>query len=240
MDMTLDMTRADLKEAEASETTMQLKLDHNGLPLVPQPSEDPLDPLNFPKWLKLTILIEVSALSLLSLLGASVITPTFGVLSKEFHKSLTETAYITSVFVLTIGLSSAFWNPLANVYGRRPVYLVCIVGSVATAAGSAASTAYGELLALRALNGVFAGIPLGLGSVTVRDLFVKHHETPSSDFEINTDAYPIILDSSSMSGAGTWVSGLCRSFWAVMRHPQSAAISRKISLGAGASGWLLF
>ena len=185
--MTIDMTKADLKEAEVSATTTQLKLDHNGLPLIPQPSEDPLDPLNFPKWLKWTILIEVSALSLLSLLGASVITPTFGVLSKEFHKSLTETAYITSVFVLTIGLSSAFWNPLANVYGRRPVYLICIAGSIATAAGSAASTTYRELLALRAVNGIFAGIPLGLGSVTVRDLFVQLNVPNRSDSETSTD-----------------------------------------------------
>lgn len=62
------------------------KLDPEGLPLVPQPTESPFDPLNYPnvsvanhvsliypfdpsKWLKYTILAEVSFLAFLATLN---------------------------------------------------------------------------------------------------------------------------------------------------------------------------
>ena len=49
------------------------KLDKHGFPLVPQPSEHKMDPLNWSTWLKVTILIQISAVSFLSLLAASLI-----------------------------------------------------------------------------------------------------------------------------------------------------------------------
>jgi hypothetical protein len=50
-----------------------LKLDKHGFPLVPQPSEHKMDPLNWSTWLKMAILIQISAISFLSLLAASLI-----------------------------------------------------------------------------------------------------------------------------------------------------------------------
>ena len=50
-----------------------LKLDKHGFPLVPQPSEHKMDPLNWSTWLKIAILIQISAISFLSLLAASLI-----------------------------------------------------------------------------------------------------------------------------------------------------------------------
>lgn len=50
-----------------------VKLDKHGFPLVPQPSEHKMDPLNWSTWLKMAILIQISAISFLSLLAASLI-----------------------------------------------------------------------------------------------------------------------------------------------------------------------
>ncbi|OQV06444.1 hypothetical protein CLAIMM_11006 [Cladophialophora immunda] len=44
--------------------------DSHGLPLIPQPSDDPLDPLNWKFWVKLVVLTEISLLSFLALLSA--------------------------------------------------------------------------------------------------------------------------------------------------------------------------
>ena len=41
-------------------------------------------------------------------------------------------------------------------------------------AASGASQSYGELIAFRCLNGLFGGVPLGLGSATVCDMFFAH------------------------------------------------------------------
>lgn len=50
-----------------------LKMDPRGLPLSPQPTSDPMDPLNWNRWLKLMVLTEVSIFSFLALFSASLI-----------------------------------------------------------------------------------------------------------------------------------------------------------------------
>lgn len=50
-----------------------LKMDPRGLPLSPQPTDDPKDPLNWNRWLKLMVLAEVSLFSFLALFSASLI-----------------------------------------------------------------------------------------------------------------------------------------------------------------------
>jgi hypothetical protein len=52
---------------------MPPRRDRNGLLLLPQPSQDPRDPLNWKPWLKLMVLAEISLLSFLSLLSAALI-----------------------------------------------------------------------------------------------------------------------------------------------------------------------
>jgi hypothetical protein len=50
-----------------------VRCDYHEIPLVPQPSSDPMDPLNWKPWIKSIVLVEVSLLSFLSLLSASLI-----------------------------------------------------------------------------------------------------------------------------------------------------------------------
>ena len=95
-------------------------------------------------------------------------------LSAFVHRNLVETAYVTSAFVLCVGISTIIWNPISNVYGRRPVYIISIAIGTAMSAASGAARSYGELLAYRCLNGFFGGVPLGLGSATVCDMFFAH------------------------------------------------------------------
>ena len=52
------------------------RLDKNGIPLVPQPTSDPLDPLNWSPWLKILVLLQVSLLAFLALFSASLIVST--------------------------------------------------------------------------------------------------------------------------------------------------------------------
>ncbi|KAL6697017.1 MFS general substrate transporter [Trichoderma pleuroticola] len=151
-----------------------LKLDPRGLPLSPQPTDDPKDPLNWNRWLKLMVLAEVSLFSFLSLFSASLITPAFVPLSEFLHKDLVTTAYVTSTFILLGGFSSIFWNPIANVYGRRPVYIGTVAVAVAMCGSSGAAKNYGTLIALRCLNGFFGCVPLGLGSASVCDMYFAH------------------------------------------------------------------
>jgi MFS family permease len=81
---------------------------------------------------------------------------------------------VTSTFILCAGVSTIFWNPISNVYGRRPVYILTVAIGAAMSGASGAARSYGELVAFRCLNGFFGGVPLGLGSATVCDMFFAH------------------------------------------------------------------
>ena len=51
----------------------ELLLDKHGFPLVPQPSANSMDPLNWSYLLKIAVLAQVSLISFLSLLSAAMI-----------------------------------------------------------------------------------------------------------------------------------------------------------------------
>jgi hypothetical protein len=53
--------------------TRTVQRDRHGVALSPQPSDDPLDPLNWKPWLKFMVLAQVSLLAFLSLLSAALI-----------------------------------------------------------------------------------------------------------------------------------------------------------------------
>lgn len=90
------------------------------------------------------------------------------------HSTDCSRSTVTSIFIACAGIASLFWNPISNVYGRRPIYIISLLACLAFLVTSAESSHYGEMMAFRALNGLFAGVPLGLGSATVCDLFYTH------------------------------------------------------------------
>lgn len=90
---------------------LNLKDAGDGIILIPQPSDDVNDPLNWPKWEKLTVFLPVV---FFAALGNWVIAaPGSGILlmEKEFHTGLSQTSngVVTwSVFTLGIGVTLQF------------------------------------------------------------------------------------------------------------------------------------
>ncbi|TFK45023.1 MFS general substrate transporter [Crucibulum laeve] len=156
------------------EEVKAVKFDHSGLPLIPQPSDSPYDPLNYPNWLKYTILIEVSFLAFLATLNVAIINPAVVPLSVEFDIPHVTATYQTTVAIGTSALGPLVFTPFANVYGRRPAYLLCVLIGFASALGSAKATSFGTLIVARAINGFGPSAALGLGAGTVVDLFYTH------------------------------------------------------------------
>ena len=94
-------------------------------------------------------------------------------LSKYVHRNLVATAYVVSIFVAGLGGAPLLWNPISNVYGRRPLYLGSVILYLITSVLSGISTNYGMLLAFRFLNGFLGGMS-SLGIATVTDIFFVH------------------------------------------------------------------
>ena len=56
-------------EEVSTDSKPAIKVDRRGLPLVPQPSEHKDDPLNWPTWQKIYIVLLVSVLAFMAQLG---------------------------------------------------------------------------------------------------------------------------------------------------------------------------
>ncbi|KAK7472310.1 hypothetical protein VKT23_000430 [Stygiomarasmius scandens] len=165
---------------EEKETTLGalrhpiIQLDHGGLPLIPQPTTSPYDPLNYPNWLKYTTLALVSMLAFLATLNVAIINPAVVPLSTEFSITHVVGTYQTTIAIGTSSLGPLLFTPLANIYGRRPAYLLSILIGFASAVGSASAKTYGTLIAARVINGFGPSAALALGAGTVTDLFFVH------------------------------------------------------------------
>ncbi|KAG6828840.1 hypothetical protein H0H92_006599 [Tricholoma furcatifolium] len=151
-----------------------LKVDSMGLPLLPQPSKSPFDPLNYPNWLRYTILGEICMLSFLATLNVAIINPAVTPLAAEFGITSVRATYQTTIAIGTSSVGPILFTPFANVYGRRPAYLLSILIGFASALGLGKAKTFGTLILARAFNGFGPSAAMGLGAGTVVDLFYVH------------------------------------------------------------------
>jgi len=123
------------------------------------------------KWL---ILIEVSILAFLATLNVAIINPAVALLAKEFSITEVTATYQTTIAIGTSAIGPLIFVPIANVYGRRPVYLFTLFIGFASAIGSATAKSYGTLILTRAFNGSGAATASVLGAGTSSDMFFMH------------------------------------------------------------------
>ncbi|KAJ7646196.1 MFS general substrate transporter [Mycena rosella] len=150
------------------------KKDKHGLALIPQPSSDPSDPLNFPQWLKIAVLLQVSFIAGLGPLNQAVVNPAYVPLAAHFHKTTVEASYQTTIAIAFAGIGSFLWVPLANTYGRRPVLLFTTLLAAASSLGSGKAETWSQLIGTRVLNGIGTSSFFTLGAGMVADCFFLH------------------------------------------------------------------
>lgn len=98
----------------------------------------------------------------------------FGPLSKDMHVTISEASYSTTIAIVFAGIFPLIWSPLANCYGRRPVFLGATAIGIAATAGSAVASSWGSLLVARAFVGIGTSVSMGIGATVVSDLYFMH------------------------------------------------------------------
>ncbi|KAF7531731.1 hypothetical protein G7054_g8594 [Neopestalotiopsis clavispora] len=107
--------------------------------LVPQPSDDEHDPLNWtPRWKAITMFCA-TLFSVALNLGPLANAPMFG------------------VAILVLGFSNFIWVPLSVCYGRRPVLIVSTLVCAISSIWRARATSYNSFMGASVLNGLAAG-----------------------------------------------------------------------------------
>ncbi|KAK3990002.1 protein HOL1 [Cladorrhinum sp. PSN332] len=171
-----------LHELDKTEGTVQLRKDTSSsssstssLVLVPRPSpNDPNDPLNWPQWKKHVAFISVCAFTFLTNFGIGGLTSAFYIISLEFDKSVAETSDLLLWPILVLGVFNFFWVPLANYFGKRPVFVVAS-GLLCAAYIWGATAKSFESLLWSNIIGAFAGSSTeALGASMVNDLYFLH------------------------------------------------------------------
>jgi MFS family permease len=148
---------------------------HTDIVLVPRPSADPNDPLN---WSARRKFLAVS-MAYLYVLGTGIaISLQYSVLANITADTGISTANLvegTGVMFLFFGWACLIWQPIALTYGRRGVYLITTLLAVPLMVWTAYSSSSSEWFAHRVLLGIVVSPIESLCEVTVLDLYFAHN-----------------------------------------------------------------
>jgi MFS family permease len=148
---------------------------HDEIVLIPKPSADPEDPLNWPPARKMTTV----CMAYLYVFGTGIATSLqYSVLNDITRDTGISTANLvqgTGLMFLFFGWACLIWQPLALAYGRRGVYMITMLLAVPMMEWTAYSTSSGEWVAHRVLIGIIASPIESLCEVTIFDLYFAHN-----------------------------------------------------------------
>ncbi|KAL3455689.1 major facilitator superfamily domain-containing protein [Aspergillus heterothallicus] len=175
---TVDILEKDRADDQAPTYHSHLKYDRSGsapILLVPQPSDDPNDPLNWPLWKRDLTLFALSLVSVLCATTSSVMAANTVTLSRYYRKSFMSVALLTGYHLCGTGIAGILIVPTARVWGKRHLFVlghILMVISCAWAGGSGKN--YQSLLWSRIFQGVALAPFEALVNASVDDLFYVH------------------------------------------------------------------
>ena len=147
---------------------------NSNIMLVPQPSDSPNDPLNWPQWKKDTMLLIIGLNAAVVGAYGPMLSPGFVPVSQDLGISIETLSQSTAWLILTIGLGLFITNPLAKIWGKRPIYILSSCIMFACSIWCAATTTYPSFLAARIISGVGMAPYEVLVQCTIGDLYFVH------------------------------------------------------------------
>ncbi|KAL5456344.1 hypothetical protein PMIN07_006678 [Paraphaeosphaeria minitans] len=142
--------------------------------LVPSPSSDPDDPLNWSAPRKALSTVCMCMYTLMVGIASAAIYSVLVPISEETGISLTTLNQGTGYMFLFFGWGCLVWQPLALQYGKRPVYLFSMLATLATQVWAAHTKTSGQWIASKIVQG-FVGAPIeSLCEISVTDTYFMH------------------------------------------------------------------
>ncbi|KAL8712538.1 MAG: hypothetical protein Q9225_006928 [Loekoesia sp. 1 TL-2023] len=142
--------------------------------LVPQPTDDPNDPLNW-SWLRKRLLLAIISYTAFlpdfgSSIGAIALVPQ----SEQWQMPPDDVLHAQAGSVAMIGAGGLFVVALSAYFGRLPVLFWFTLLAFFTAAWSAAVDSFNSFLVARMFNSFFSTVAQAGGLMFIRDVFFFH------------------------------------------------------------------
>ena len=145
-----------------------------GLLLQPRPSSSPDDPLNWAPRRKAVAITCVAVFTFFNGFAGSNLYSVLEPLSEESGLSLSTLNAGTGYLFLLAALGLLIWQPFALQYGKRPVYMISLLGMLATSVWGAFITTRSQWYARSVITGFFASPVEALPEASVADVFFVH------------------------------------------------------------------
>ncbi|KAF4611520.1 hypothetical protein D9613_004113 [Agrocybe pediades] len=142
--------------------------------LIPQPSDDPNDPLNWPKWRKEACFWTLAFAATLDGALSPMVGPGYVLLSNQFGVSVDEVASSFGSILLGLGCFMLFQNTLAAKYGHRIVYLSSVSLMFISCIWCAVSPNIASIKASRVFQGFGMSALQSLVASTIEQIYFVH------------------------------------------------------------------
>uniref|UniRef100_A0A060T1K0 ARAD1C17094p n=1 Tax=Blastobotrys adeninivorans TaxID=409370 RepID=A0A060T1K0_BLAAD len=145
-----------------------------GIVLVPKPSSNPDDPLNWTRARKLVNVALIFFYTFATGVGGTSVYSVLEPISQDTGLTLGQLNSGTGYLFLLAGWSNLLWQPLALTFGRRPVYLLSILGCAGMSEWAAHISSYPQWAACRCLYGFWTAPVEVLPELCIAEVFFAH------------------------------------------------------------------
>ena len=188
-----DTQEKDVKkeEEDIQGQTYDFAVEKDGVRTHPQPTSDPLDPLNWSSMKKHSIL----AIVMFKFVGlddgpsqpkltsrryfmftyiTTTTVPSFPQLQEELGISYSQVNWTVAIPALGLALGPLIWSSLADIYGRRIIFIIGTIIAFFSTVGAAIPGNYSRYMAARFFQGLGLSPGATVGLAAVNDMFFEH------------------------------------------------------------------
>ncbi|KAK3049068.1 hypothetical protein LTR09_009722 [Extremus antarcticus] len=144
--------------------------------LEPQPDDSLNDPLNWKMSRRDLALLSLGFYCMVGGGMTPILAAGFHEVAHDYGVSVPQVALTTGLYMMGMGLGSAFLSPTAILYGKRPVYLVAAMVFLVTSVWCSESPNFASLVVARICQGFAVSSVECLPSATVAEIFFLHEK----------------------------------------------------------------